>query len=334
MKKIFLILILFCNSILFGMFGGIFGSGGDDYTSSVSGISSFSNTVASNPGLASVLSSTDNVLSNLGNSPVIQWINNSIGAPIGALIEGTNITTGSSINNNTTNQTPTAIPTSPPITCVSTGSSENPYYAAVGCSGKTTVQCLLASAEAALLAGGLPILGLRVTGPEIGGSGKWPAIVQTYINPSSPYVNNSCVSGAPYSLFNSMAGLCDNSTGSALQPYFSYITNCLEEGKIDIPSTGYGRAYNNKVFFNNANATFNGQTVNPIQCMACGTTGSISSCNVVVNDANNPYPACATPTPAPTTTNQSGWGNESSGWGNQSEWGQNQYGQFNNRPQF
>ena len=302
MKKIFLILILFSNSILFGMsFDGIFGSGGDNYddTSSVSGISSYVSTVENTPDLASTLSSAQTFWSNVGSSPAMQLIINNVGAPIGALIEGVSTTTGSTINNETTNQTPTAIPTLPPITCVTTSSSENPYYDVVGCKNLKTVNCLLASAEAALLAGGLPILGVRVTGPQVT-EDVWPAIAQTYIMNSSGnssgslYVNNSCVSGAPYSPNSGMAAsLCNNSTGSVLYPYFSYIANCLQEGKIDTPSTGYGRAYNNKVFFNNAGATFNGQTVNPIQCMACGTTGSISSCNVVVNDANNPYPACA-----------------------------------------
>ena len=211
--------------------------------------------------------------------------------PIDALMDA------AAINNVTTNTTPPAIPTSPPTTCASTGSAENPYYTAVGCGSKTTVNCLLASANQSLSAGGLPIVGLRVTGIEE--NGKWPVIGQTYIkNSSGLYVNNSCLNGTPYSPNNNMSGLLTGNSCGTLTPFYTYIAKCLEEGKIDTPSTGYGRAYNNKVFFNNAGATLNDQTVNPIQCMACGTSGTISSCTVF-NDDNNPYPACAAQTTAP-----------------------------------
>ena len=244
------------------------------------------------------------------DNPIASIVVSTFMAPIDALMD-----IAQQINNTTT-ITPLPTPIVVPQSCSSTGSSPNPFFASNGsacqipapqccyenpkparCTG-CTMDCLIASAESSLAAGGLPILGLDVTGPK-GADGKWPVIGQTYIkNSSGAYVNNSCVFYGPYSPSNNITSSSSNSmtgllhfgnTCGSLTPFYTYIAKCLEDGKIDTPSTGYGRAYNNKVFFNNANVTFGGTSVNPIQCMACGTTGTISSCTVV-NGSNNLYP--------------------------------------------
>ena len=252
-----------------------------------------------------------------------------------ALVPGS---TGSAAVNNITSITPPAAPGSTPSHCYYDIKGTNPFFASTGSACKTpapqccyenpkpagctgcTMDCLIASAVSALAAGVLPILGLTVSGNKIGRI--YPVEVDVFLNAgsnssgaevytSSVLTNRACVASGgscpcPSYPFSS-GNISDlKSSCGTLAPFYTYITNCLEEGKTDTGT--YGREYNNKVFFNNNGATFIGkqgeqQSVNPIQCMAC-STGSISSCTVV-NDPNNKWPACfvpnpPAPTPAPT----------------------------------
>lgn len=319
MKKIFLILITFFSNNYY-----VNGAG-----AASSAVGNVVNTVTT--GVETVVALTT------GNTAILECqFGNSIDDYIGcisqALVPGS---TGSAAVNNVTSITPPATPGSTPSNCFYDIKGTNPFFASnssacqtqtpqccyenpkpAGCTG-CTMDCLLASANSALAAGVLPILGLTVSGNKIGRI--YPVEVDVFLNAgsgnytSSVLNNRACgVSGSncqclsyPFSSGN-MSGLLTGNSCGTLAPFYTYITNCLEEGKIDTPSTGYGRAYNNKVFFNNVTAgqvLFNGEPVNPIQCMAC-STGSISSCTVV-NDPNNKWPACfvpnpPAPTPAPT----------------------------------